>query len=331
MLSEKAIDRINNVLKDRTFNYTGKLLHDIDCDIDFKIELLGYRNMISVGTEYPYMRVKIIFTKFKDDISKLIFGRLKKVKGDNVSNFMNTSLPMKYELRKYLSSVLSIFDNENHENVVIDDIEIRHNFEDDTTITEQKVPALAIRTVIRDIITVLKSGETDEVMLPYDLRGEETYQIMNFPEFDVFLDIRQVDFEEIPSGADYSITSSYVSEGQQLQILILYVPDRLNKSFSSMIANLNDDVAHELQHMRQDNEGRLDLNTYRGSKLGYFLQPDELEAQYYGFKRKSKSMRIPMTDLIDDWFENNAQRFKLSDKDVKTIKSAIMGYLKNRN
>ena len=38
MLSEKAIDRINNVLKDRTFNYTGKLLHDIDCDIDFKID-----------------------------------------------------------------------------------------------------------------------------------------------------------------------------------------------------------------------------------------------------------------------------------------------------
>lgn len=40
-----------------------------------------------------------------------------------------------------------------------------------------------------------------------------------------------------------------------------------------MIANLNDDVAHELQHMRQDNEGRLDSKTYRGSKLGYFLQP----------------------------------------------------------
>ena len=331
MLSEKAIDRINNILKDQTFNYNGELLSTVDCDIDFKIELLGYRNMIRVGTEYPYMRVKIIFTKFKDDVSKLIFRRLEELGPNHKFTFMKTALSMKYGLEKYLSSVFHVLDEENYQNIVIDEIEIRDKFEDDKPITEQKVPALAIRTVIRDIITVLKSGETDEVMLPYDLRGEETYQIMNFPEFDVFLDIRQVDFEEIPSGADYSITSSYVSEGQQLQILILYVPDRLNKSFSSMIANLNDDVAHELQHMRQDNEGRLDLNTYRGSKLGYFLQPDELEAQYYGFKRKSKSMRIPMTDLIDDWFENNAQRFKLSDKDVKTIKSAIMGYLKNRN
>ena len=331
MLSEKAIDRINNVLKDRTFNYTGNLLHDIDCDIDFKIELIGYRNMIRVGTEYPYMRVKIIFTKFKDDVSKLIFRRIKEVGGNHAFNFMKTSLSMKYGLQNYLSSVLQFFDPENNQNVVIDDIEILDKFESDEPITEQKVPALAVRTVIKDIINVLKSGKTDEIMLPYDLNGQETYQIMNFPEFDIFLDIRQVDFEEIPSGADYSITSSYVSEGQQLQILILYVPDRLNKSFSSMIGNLNDDVAHELQHMRQDNEGRLDLGTYRGSKLGYFLQPDELEAQYYGFKRKSKLMRITMTDLIDDWFENNAQRFKLSDKDVKTIKSAIMGYPKTLN
>lgn len=68
-------------------------------------------------------------------------------------------------------------------------------------------------------------------MLPYDLRGEETYQIMNFPDFDVFLDIRQVDFDEIPSGMDYSISSSHVSENQQLQILILYVPDRLTNPF----------------------------------------------------------------------------------------------------
>lgn len=326
MLSEKAIEKINRILEDKTFNYTGELLRDLDCDIDFKIQLMGYRNMIRVGTEYPYMRVRIIFTKFKDRVSNLIF----KIHSDNKTintDILNKMLNIKLGIENYLSSVLSLFDNDNNENVVIDDIKVTATFQ---TLQEQKVPALAIRTVIRDIITVLKLGKTDEVMLPYDLMGEETYQIMNFPEFDVFLDIRQVDFEEIPSGADYSITSSYVSEGQQLQILILYVPDRLNKSMSSIIGNLNDDIAHELQHMRQDNEGRLNLGTYRGSKLGYFLQPNELEAQYYGFRRKSKSLGLPLEFLIDDWFDTNAERFKLSTKDVKTIKSAIMNYPKTR-
>mgnify|MGYP000379973815 CR=1 FL=1 len=75
MLSDASIEKINKVLKDRTFNYTGNILHDIDCDVDFKIELLGYRNMISVGTEYPYMRVKIIFTKFKSKtVQSSVFG-----------------------------------------------------------------------------------------------------------------------------------------------------------------------------------------------------------------------------------------------------------------
>jgi hypothetical protein len=167
-------------------------------------------------------------------------------------------------------------------------------------------------------------------MLPYDLNGQESYEIMNFPEFDVFLDIRQVDFEEIKSGADFLIQSSYVSEGQQLQILIQYVPDRLQKSLHSIVGNLNDDIAHELQHLRQDVEGRLDITTYRGSNVGYFLQPDEIEAQYKGLKRKSKIMRLPMIDVVDDWFENNAKRFRLSDKDVAKIKLAIMNYPKKK-
>lgn len=331
MLSEKAIYRINGLLKDQTFNYNGEILGGIEGNIDFKIELLGYRDRISVGTVYPYMRVKIIFINFNDTVSKMIFRRWGQIEGIKYTELIEKMYSLSHGIRNYLSSTLQFFDNENYEHIVIDEIEVLYKFEEELPLQEQKVPSSAIRTVIKDIINVLKLGKTNEVMLPYDLNGQETYKIMNFPEFDVFLDIRQVDFEEISSGADYEVSSSYVTDEQQLQILILYVPDRLNKSFSSMIGNLNDDVAHELQHMRQDIEGRLHSVTYRGSKLGYFLQPDELEAQYYGFKRKSKSMGIPMIDLIDDWFENNSRKFKLSYKDVKTIKSGIMGYPKTLN
>jgi hypothetical protein len=236
-------------------------------------------------------------------------------------------------VQNYLSSVLQFFDTENYENVVIDEFVFDYDIDEDELVRdlrEQKVPTLAIRTVIRDIVTVLKSGKTDEIMLPYDLNGQESYEIMNFPEFDVFLDIRQVNFDEIKSGADFLIQSSYVSEGQQLQILIQYVPDRLQKSLHSIVGNLNDDIAHELQHLRQDVEGRLDITTYRGSNVGYFLQPDEIEAQYRGLKRKSKIMGLPMIDVVDDWFENNSKRFRLSDKDVAKIKSAIMNYPKKK-
>jgi hypothetical protein len=161
MLSESSIEKINKVLKDRTFNYTGNLLHDIVCDIDFKIELLGYRNMIRVGTEYPYMRVKIIFTKFKDEISKLIFGKMKNAGGNNVFSFITkNSLSMRRGLENYLSSVFQFFDPENYTNVVIDDIEITHDFEEETFITEQKKSREATRQVVRDIINTIAGSDS---------------------------------------------------------------------------------------------------------------------------------------------------------------------------
>jgi hypothetical protein len=331
MLSEKAIDRINNVLKDNTFNYTGELIQTLNGNIDFKIELLGYKNMIRIGEPYPYMRVKIIITDIKDKVSRLILLQLKKVEKEDILRHLDRNMyTFKRGVESYLSSVLRFFDTDNYENVIIDEFVFDYDIDEDELLREQKVPTLAVRTVIRDIVTVLKSGKTDEIMLPYDLNGQESYDIMNFPEFDVFLDIRQVDFEEIKSGADFLIQSSYVSEGQQLQILIQYVPDRLQKSLHSIVGNLNDDIAHELQHLRQDVEGRLDITTYRGSNVGYFLQPDEIEAQYRGLKRKSKIMGLPMIDVVDDWFENNSKRFRLSDKDVAKIKSAIMNYPKKK-
>jgi hypothetical protein len=334
MLSEKAIDRINGLLKDNTFNYTGEIISTINGNIDFKIELLGYRNMIRVGEPYPYMRVKITITDIKDRISRLILLQLKKVEKEDILRQLDRNMwTFKRGVQNYLSSVLQFFDTENYENVVIDEFVFDYDIDEDELVRdlrEQKVPTLAIRTVIRDIVTVLKSGKTDEIMLPYGLNGQESYEIMNFPEFDVFLDVRQVDFEEIKSGADFLIQSGYVSEGQQLQILIQYVPDRLQKSLHSIVGNLNDDIAHELQHLRQDVEGRLDITDYKGPNVGYFLQPDEIEAQYRGLKRKSKIMRLPMIDVVDDWFENNSKRFRLSDKDVSKIKSAIMRYPKKK-
>jgi len=331
MLSEKAIDRINNVLKDNTFNYNGELIQTLNGNIDFKIELLGYKNMIRIGEPYPYMRVKMIITDIKDKVSRLILLQLKKVEKEDVLRHLDRNMyTFKRGVENYLSSVLQFFDTENYENVLIDEFVFDYEIDEDELLREQKVPNLAVRTVIKDIVTVLKSGKTYEIMLPYDLNGQESYEIMNFPEFDVFLDIRQVDFEEIKSGADFFIQSSYVSEGQQLQILIQYVPDRLQKSLYSIVANLNDDIAHELQHLRQDVEGRLDITDYRGSNVGYFLQPDEIEAQYRGLKRKSKIMGLPMIDVVDDWFENNSKRFRLSDKDVAKIKSAIMKYPKKK-
>ena len=81
MLNEKQIERINHILENETFNFNDDLFMTGGSlsDVDFKIQILGYRPMIFVGTEYPYIRVKLIFTEFRDSVTKLIFGHLSKL------------------------------------------------------------------------------------------------------------------------------------------------------------------------------------------------------------------------------------------------------------
>ena len=183
-------------------------------------------------------------------------------------------------------------------------------------------------SIIKDITNILKRKEEGEFYLPYELSGEDQYKFGNLGEFDIELDIRHVDFDEIESGADYDVNSNYSVDNKKLYILITIVPDRLEKSLFSILGKLNDDIPHELTHLKQDQEGRLDDEDYVGSPKGYFLQPHEIEAQYYGFKRAAKSMGLTIEELVDDYFTNNQERFSLSDKDVKEIKNAILSFPK---
>jgi hypothetical protein len=56
------------------------------------------------------------------------------------------------------------------------------------------------------------------------------------------------------------------------------------------------------------------------------MQPNEIEAQYFGLKKKAKSMGLPMKDVIDDWFMFRQEKFELTDDEVAKIKSAVLRF-----
>ena len=322
MLSAESIEKINKVLKDKTFNYTGNLLHDIDCDVDFKIELLGYRNMISVGTEYPYMRVKIIFTKFKDNISKLIFGRMKEVGGNHAFNFMKSSLSMKYGLQNYLSSVLQFFDPENYINITIDEIEIQDNFKEETFITEQKKSREATRQVVRDIINTVKRKKSGTFYLPED----DYYSFSNIPEeFSVELTLKKTKKMD-----GIKVNANYVPDEQVIEILILFNPDNLEKNLYNLLGSLNELITHELEHLHQDSKGEIDVDFDSESldPLEYYTQPHEIEAQVKGFRRISNLRKQPFETTVNDWFDTHKEIHRLSDSERQEVIGKLMDFNK---
>lgn len=314
MLNEKQIDRINRLLEKETFNFN----HDIfgygsmKSDVDFKIQILGYRPMIFVGTEYPYIRIKLIFTEFRDNITQLIFGKWSKYTSKELTKAFNEHFYfVRLKISEQIIDILKFFDPENAEHIVIDEVEIKHNF-DDEVITEQKKSRQSTRQVVRDIVNILKTKTEGIFLLPED----EFYEFKNYPtSFSV-----EVDIEHDNSKKGYSINADYDTDDDIVTVTIICNPKTLSKDLYDMVGELNEIITHELQHGIQSSKGELDDYEPRWeSNLDYYLQPHEIEAQIKGFRRISNLTKTPFEKVVRNWFKTHGEFHNLTPEEEKII------------
>jgi hypothetical protein len=197
-----------------------------------------------------------------------------------------------------------------------DDVEILDGFDlSKKKITESKIPRTMVRGIVQKIVNILKKKEQGEYYLPFMSGGEE---------YNVIVDVRFNN--QIESARDFDLQPYFNEDTGDVEILIQIDPERLEKNLYSIISELNDDITHEMQHSRQYEEGRLSTDEFEGSNFEYFMQPDEIEAQYFGLKQKAKSMGLPLEDVIDDWFMFRQDKFGLTDNDVAKIKNEILHF-----
>jgi len=337
MYNESQLKVASLILKDKVFKYEKTKGTFEGFTFYFTAKVTGQRIMYSMGEPHPVIQVDVKIVKIEGlgagvfktaNHLRKTFNRVEMLSTysfnngmDYIMGYIGSELVQTF---KVLDSNVSV----QVENMTIpDDVEILDYFDlYKKKITESKVQKSTIRTVIKDIITILKTKEEGEFYLPYEISEEDFYEFDDFPEFSVDLDIRYVGFEDIPSGADYKISSNFVQEQDRIDILILINPERLEKSLYSIIGKLNDDITHELQHLRQEEEDRLSTEDFYRSNKEYFLQPHEIEAQYYGYKRQSEVTGLSMEELIDDYFEHNADDYDLDQSDVEEIKRTILSY-----
>jgi hypothetical protein len=337
MYNESQLKVANLLLKDKVFKYKKTNGTFEGFTFYFTAKVTGQKIMYSMGEPFPTIQVDVKIVRIEGlgaGVFKMAnhlrktFNRVEMLGTYSFNNGMDYI--MRY-IGSELSQTFKVLDSNvsvQVENMIIpDDVEILDGYDlHKKKITEAKVPRVAIRNVIKDITTILKKNEEGEFNLPYDVDGNDVYDFIGFPNFDVLIEINYDDFENIRGGEDFDIDSSYVVGDNQLQIMIRVFPDRLEKSLYSIVGKLNDDIAHELQHLRQEDEGRIDNDVFKGSNKDYFLQPDEIEAQYYGLKRRSKMSGMSVGELIDDYFEYKKETFDLSDQDVEEIKTAILRF-----
>lgn len=75
MLTGEEINRINKFLESKTFNYRDLIVPNTEVytDFDYKFKIIGYKKMISVGTEYDYLTISLTLLNFRDILSRAIF------------------------------------------------------------------------------------------------------------------------------------------------------------------------------------------------------------------------------------------------------------------
>ena len=313
MLTDKEINRINKFLESKTFNYRDLIVPNTEMytDFDYKFKIIGYKKMISVGTEYDYLTISLTLLNFRDNLSRAIFDSEVNREKDFWKSYLEDYLYLlKSKLVNGITETMVYFNTDVR--IHIGEVMIEKSKKEN--IQEQKMAKQTIRTVVRDILNVLKGKKEGDFYLPND---SDFYSFSNFPvDFSVELEISQdTNINSFMINADYS------PEDEVIGVLIVYNPNTLNTNLYDIVGELNEVIAHELEHSLQNYRGELEYSDETGDELTpleYYSQPHEILAQIKGFKRLSKLRRKPIEDVIRRWFATHKDIHNLS-KDEEEI------------
>lgn len=320
MLTEKQLERINKLLSTRTFNYKGQIINDLPesmrSDIDYKFKIDGYKKLMSVGEYYDYALLNVVITGLNDKFSKLLLTPEDNEQGRIIAkSFENRLYGFYSALNLEMTRFLRIFDD--NIRTTIDSL----TFDVQKPITESKMSRIsknAVRTTVKDILNVIKDKEPGEFYLPGE-DGEE-YSFSNLP-FTYSVNL----FIETDDDIDgYELDGNFSSEDDVIEIGIKFNPKTLRKNAYDIIGELNDIVAHELEHgFQYITEGKV-YQEPPSESLGYYTQPDEIKAQRVGLRRLAKLRKLPFNHVVSEWFDTHRDIHGLTENEQEIVINEIL-------
>lgn len=184
-------------------------------------------------------------------------------------------------------------------------------------ITEGSKMDKPTRDVVRDLLNVIKKGP-GEYYLPEELVGDEmSYIYNNLPAFSVEIMVK----EDMSIKGDYMMNASTVDDGDIIEIVLIKNPTKFPEAYYDLVADLNDTVRHELEHVLQD-FGYRDVQSDDSEKPNdkeYYKQAHEVPAEIAGFRRIVKLRRQSPEQVIRDWFNRNKEVHQLPDEDIDEL------------
>lgn len=321
MEKENIVKIVNKYFRDKVLNYTGPILYNVDmpADIDYKVEVLGTRKMISVGEWYDFLILKIIIVGVNNKISELLFGlssepELKYLKYDKDEFYF-----LKVNILSYLYNIIRYIDNDVR--LTIDEIVV--DVPKKEQITEGRMSRIAIRTVVEDIILEIKKTKKPvEIILPIN---DDEYVFTNLP-FSFGVELYLKPNKKI---SKFKTNAFFSSEDDVIELAVEFNPTTLKENFYELIGELNDIVAHELEHGLQNYYGEFDTDVDFedvDDSFEYYTLPHEIPAQVAGFRRLSKLRKQPFEKTTRDWFNTHEDLHNLKPEEKEKVINILIDY-----
>ena len=325
------IERINEFLNDHSFVVTKPLGENIEVDgyLTVKIKLTGIKPMISVGEWNNFIEYTLILEEVNDNHLKSILGYMfASVKTHDyvISNTDTKFYLLTTQVNQLLRSFLTYFGINNYVTCtrIIDKVtNIDPKYMTESIISEGKYSNV-IRHVVKDILKVFKHQKEGEYQLPEDISTDEEDMVYDFPQlgssFTVNLILSLND--EIDT---VDVDGEYYEDDDSIDIRIESNPNLDQETLQELYYELNELVAHELQHLIQRDDGYVFPKKETKKSLKYYTQPHEIDAQITGFKRRAQKERKPYEDVVRSWFKRNQLKHQLTQDEMGVVINKLLG------
>jgi hypothetical protein len=325
------IERINEFLSDHSFVVTKPLGENIEVDgyLTVKIKLTGIKPMISVGEWNNFIEYTLILEEVNDNHLKSILGYMfASVKTHDyvISNTDTKFYLLTTQVNQLLRSFLTYFGINNYVTCtrIIDKVtNIDPKYMTESIISEGKYSNV-IRHVVKDILKVFKHQKEGEYQLPEDISTDEEDMVYDFPQlgssFTVNLILSLND--EIDT---VDVDGEYYEDDDSIDIRIESNPNLDRETLEELHFELNELVAHELQHLIQRDDGYVFPKKETKKSLKYYTQPHEIDAQITGFKRRAQKERKPYEDVVRSWFKRNQLKHQLTQDEMGVVINKLLG------
>ena len=325
------IERLNEFLSNHSFVVTKPLGENVEIEgnLTVKVKLTGIKPMISVGELKDFIEYTLVLEDVDDNHIKSIYGYLfasVKTQDYIISNTDTRFYLLTSQVNELLRNFLRYFNIDNYvtcTRIIDKATNIDPKYMTEGVINEGKHEN-AIRQVVRDVMSVFKYQKEGDYQLPEEISIDEHDIVYDFPELGSSFTVNLIMSlnDEIET---IDVDGEYYGDDDSIDIRIESNPNLDRETLEELYFELNELIAHELQHLVQNDEGYEFPKRETKKSLKYYTQPHEIEAQIRGFKRRSQKERKPYEEVVIRWFKRNQSKHGLNPKEIEIVINKLLG------